>query len=144
MKPGQRWNAPQIPPRRDSNTGGSDQWSNPLPSDHGGAPSDEWKAYTQLMMGVSVSRIRCFGSYVNVDATVLRTLPCTRWPFLGVLSLKWKTKHSSSVTPDSMQRFRIYLANHPGRLFTSRQLRPGPYLNPVLSLVGFCAIFFKH
>ena len=34
----QRWNNLQIFPRRDSNTGGSDLWSNTLPLDHGGAP----------------------------------------------------------------------------------------------------------
>ena len=38
MKRSQRWNNLQICPRRDSNTGGSDQWSNTLPLDHGGAP----------------------------------------------------------------------------------------------------------
>ena len=36
MKRGQRWNNLRICPRRDSNTGGSDQWSNTLPLNHGG------------------------------------------------------------------------------------------------------------
>jgi len=37
MKRSQRWNNPQIWPRRDSNKGGGDLWSNTLPLDHGGA-----------------------------------------------------------------------------------------------------------
>ena len=39
MKRSERWNTLQICPRRDSNTGGSDLWSNTLPLDHGGALS---------------------------------------------------------------------------------------------------------
>ena len=38
MRRSQRRNNLQICPRRDSNTGGSDLWSNTLPLDHGGAP----------------------------------------------------------------------------------------------------------
>jgi len=38
MKRSQGWNALQICPRRDSNSGGSDLWSNTLPLDHRGAP----------------------------------------------------------------------------------------------------------
>ena len=37
MKRSQRWNTLHICPRRDSNTGGSDLWSNTLRLDHGGA-----------------------------------------------------------------------------------------------------------
>jgi len=37
MKRSQRWNILQICPRRNSNTVGSDLWSNTLPLDHGGA-----------------------------------------------------------------------------------------------------------
>ena len=37
MKRSQRWNNLQICPRRDSNTGSSDMWSNTLQLDHGGA-----------------------------------------------------------------------------------------------------------
>ena len=38
MRRSERRNNLQICPRRDSNTGGSDLWSNTLPLDHGGAP----------------------------------------------------------------------------------------------------------
>ena len=38
MKRSQRWNNLQICPRRNSNTGGSDLWSNTLPLDHGATP----------------------------------------------------------------------------------------------------------
>ena len=37
MRRSERWNNLQICPRRDSNTSGSDLWSNTLPLDHGGA-----------------------------------------------------------------------------------------------------------
>ncbi|KAK2163817.1 hypothetical protein LSH36_74g14046 [Paralvinella palmiformis] len=40
MRRSQRRNNLQICPRRDSNTGGSDLWSNTLPLDHGGANND--------------------------------------------------------------------------------------------------------
>ena len=40
MKRNQRWNNLQIWPRRDSNTGGSDLWSNAVPLDHGGVQRD--------------------------------------------------------------------------------------------------------
>jgi len=43
MKQRQRWNTLQISPRRDSNTGDSDLWSNALPLDHGGAPSNPYE-----------------------------------------------------------------------------------------------------
>ena len=39
MERSQRWNNLKICPRRDSNTSGSDLWSNTLPLDHGGAPN---------------------------------------------------------------------------------------------------------
>ena len=38
MRRSERRNNLQICPRQDSNTGGSDLWSNTLPLDHGGAP----------------------------------------------------------------------------------------------------------
>jgi len=38
MKWSKKLNNLRICPRRDSNTGGSDMWSNTLPLDHGGAP----------------------------------------------------------------------------------------------------------
>ena len=38
MRRSERQNNLQICPRRDSNTSGSDLWSNTLPLDHGGAP----------------------------------------------------------------------------------------------------------
>jgi len=39
MRRSERRNNLQICPRRDSNTGGSDQWSSTLPLDHRGAPA---------------------------------------------------------------------------------------------------------
>ena len=48
MKRSQRWNNLQIYPRRDSNMGGSDLWSNTLPLDNGGAIEKQWlEAYTR-------------------------------------------------------------------------------------------------
>ena len=43
MKRSQGWNTLQIRQRRDSNTGGSDLWSNTLPLDHGGALLTRWQ-----------------------------------------------------------------------------------------------------
>ena len=42
MKRSQRWNNLQICPRRDSNRGGSDLWSNTLPLDQGGVQHGTW------------------------------------------------------------------------------------------------------
>ena len=45
MRRSQRRNNLQICPRRDSNTGGSDLWSNTLPLDHGGALGHPYEQY---------------------------------------------------------------------------------------------------
>ena len=43
MKRSQRWNTLQICRRRDSNSRGSNMWSNTLPLDHGGVPASWWR-----------------------------------------------------------------------------------------------------
>ena len=54
MKRSQRWNTLQICPRRDSNTGGSDLWSNTLPLDHGGALESVWKKIVESMVKAKI------------------------------------------------------------------------------------------
>ncbi|KAK2152063.1 hypothetical protein LSH36_340g00011 [Paralvinella palmiformis] len=56
MRRSQRRNNLQICRRRDSNTSGSDLWSNTLPLDHGGAPPPH---VYQIRSDVAADDIRC-------------------------------------------------------------------------------------
>ena len=52
MKQNQRWNNLQIYPRQDSNTGGSDLWSNMLPLYQGGTLEKQWSKEGNLILHV--------------------------------------------------------------------------------------------
>jgi len=67
MKRSERWRNLQICPRRNSNTGGSDIWSNTLPIDHGGAPCifTEHHSLNCMMLSIAICIL------INIQQIVL-------------------------------------------------------------------------